>query len=64
MASNIALRKALKEHLNVETGIKRDETVDFVWNTLASKNIKLNMDNKDRVFKEGVKLANDLLKDW
>ena len=64
MASNIALRKALKEHLNVETGIIRDETVDFVWNTLASKNIKLDMDNKDRVFKEGVKLANDLLKDW
>jgi len=64
MASNIALRKALKEHLNVETGIVRDETVDFVWNTLASKNIKLDMDNKDRVFKEGVKLANDLLKDW
>mgnify|MGYP003305189755 FL=1 len=64
MASNIALRKALKEHLNVETGIVRDETVDFVWNTLASKNIKLDMDNKDKVFKEGVKLANDLLKDW
>jgi hypothetical protein len=54
VTSNSALRKALKDHLNIETGIKRDETVDFIWNALASKNIKLDMDNKDRVFKEGV----------
>ena len=57
---NIQLRHMLKSHI----GATRDETVDFIWNQLASKNIKLEIGNKDLVLREGVKMYDELLKDW
>ena len=57
---NGQLRQILKQHIEAT----RDETVDFVWNELASKNIKLDINNKEVVLKEGQKLYSELLKDW
>lgn len=60
MKTNNQLRTSLKEHL----GCTRDETVDFIWNQLASKNIKLDNNNRSVVLNEGKKLYDELLKDW
>ena len=57
---NAQLKILLKDHI----GAKRDETVDFIWNQLASKNIKLDIGNKDTVLQQGMMLYDELLKDW
>ena len=60
MQRNHQLKIMLKEHI----GAKRDETVDFILTHLASKNVKLDMDNKDTVLARGKEEYSELLKDW
>ena len=62
--SNIKVRNLLKDHLHQQCGIKREETVDFIWNQLAAQNVQLNIDNKENVLQKGKLLCDELLKDW
>ena len=57
---NAQLKLLLKNHLECT----RDETVDYIWNQLAKTNIKLDMDNKKAVLTVGLKMYQELLKDW
>tara|TARA_B100002019_G_scaffold280306_1_gene283107 strand:- start:696 stop:926 length:231 start_codon:yes stop_codon:yes gene_type:complete len=54
------LRQLLKDHL----GCTRDETVDFIWNQLASQNVKMDLENKQTVLAKGNHMFQELLKDW
>ena len=60
MNKNQHLKNMLKEHI----GATRQETVDFIWTYLASKNVRLDMDNKETVQARGKEEYSELLKDW